>query len=75
MDDDEILEAILKNDFHTTVLIVSGDIRPEYYNRVMSMGAVAFLRKPIGKEAFTKFHRALNSTRHHQHYRKTRPKL
>jgi chemotaxis protein CheY-P-specific phosphatase CheC len=53
MDGYETLEAILENDLQTTVLVVSGDIQPEAYNRVMALGAVAFIKKPIGEEALT----------------------
>jgi CheY-like chemotaxis protein len=54
MDGYEALEAILKNNLQTTVLVVSGDIQPEAYNRVMALGAVAFIKKPIGEEELTK---------------------
>lgn len=53
MDGYETLEAILKNNVQTTVLVVSGDIQPEAYNRVMALGAVAFIKKPIGEEELT----------------------
>jgi chemotaxis protein CheY-P-specific phosphatase CheC len=50
MDGYETLEAIRKISLQTTVLVVSGDIQPEAYNRVMALGAVAFIKKPIGAE-------------------------
>jgi chemotaxis protein CheY-P-specific phosphatase CheC/CheY-like chemotaxis protein len=50
MDGYETLEAILKNNLQTSVLVVSGDIQPEAYSRVMALGAVAFIKKPIGEE-------------------------
>jgi chemotaxis protein CheY-P-specific phosphatase CheC len=54
MDGYETLEAIVKNNIQTTVLVVSGDIQPEAYNRVMALGAVTFIKKPIGEVELTK---------------------
>jgi CheY-like chemotaxis protein len=53
MDGYETLEAIVKNNIQTTVLVVSGDIQPEAYNRVMALGAVTFIKKPIGEVELT----------------------
>lgn len=53
MDGYEALEAILKTNIQTTVLVVSGDIQPEAHTRVMALGAVAFIKKPIGEDELT----------------------
>jgi chemotaxis protein CheY-P-specific phosphatase CheC len=53
MDGYETLEAILNDNLQTTVLVVSGDIQPEAYTRVMGLGAVAFIKKPISEEDLT----------------------
>ncbi len=46
MDGYETLDAILENNLQTTVLVVSGDIQPEAYNRVMATRPVTFINKP-----------------------------
>jgi chemotaxis protein CheY-P-specific phosphatase CheC len=47
MDGYETLEAMIKKDLHATVIVVSGDIQPEAHKRVMALGAVEFIHKPI----------------------------
>lgn len=47
MDGYEVLEAIRKNDLPTMVIVVSGDIQPEAYQRVINLGALEFIKKPI----------------------------
>ncbi|GMR16139.1 MAG: response regulator [Gammaproteobacteria bacterium] len=46
MDGYEVLEKIRKQQFDTLVIVVSGDIQPEAYKRVMGLGAMAFIKKP-----------------------------
>ena len=46
MDGYEVLEAIKKEHLKTKVIVVSGDIQPEAYNKVMGLGALAFIKKP-----------------------------
>jgi chemotaxis protein CheY-P-specific phosphatase CheC len=50
MDGYQTLEAILKEDLPSAVIVVSGDIQPEAKQRVQSMGALEFIKKPITKE-------------------------
>lgn len=50
MDGYETLEAIIKNDLNTMVIVVSGDIQPEAHQRVKALGALEFIKKPIGEE-------------------------
>lgn len=50
MDGYQVLEAIRAQDLPTMVIVVSGDIQPEAYQRVMQLGALAFIKKPVGSE-------------------------
>ena len=50
MDGYETLEAIIKNDLQSMVIVVSGDIQPEAHRRVKALGAIEFIKKPIGPE-------------------------
>lgn len=43
----EVLAQIRQLDLPTMVLVVSGDIQPEAYERVMAKGALDFIRKPV----------------------------
>jgi len=42
-----VLKAIRENDLPTMVIVVSGDIQPEAYQRVINLGALEFIKKPI----------------------------
>jgi CheY-like chemotaxis protein len=46
----EVLDMIRVQDLPTMVLVVSGDIQPEARARVMSKGALDFIRKPVSPE-------------------------
>jgi chemotaxis protein CheY-P-specific phosphatase CheC len=50
MDGYQVLEAIRAQDLPTMVIVVSGDIQPEAYQRVMRLGALAFIKKPVSSE-------------------------
>lgn len=50
MDGYEVLEAIQKRELPTLTIVVSGDIQPAAHDRVMSLGALDFIRKPIDRE-------------------------
>ena len=50
MDGYQVLEAIVKEDLPTLVIVISGDIQPEAYKRVTALGALAFIKKPIDKD-------------------------
>jgi len=58
MDGYEVLEAIMKQDLPTMVVVISGDIQPEAHQRVTSMGALDFIRKPVNKDKLTKILRS-----------------
>jgi chemotaxis protein CheY-P-specific phosphatase CheC len=47
MDGYQVLEAIRTEDLSTMVIVVSGDIQPEAHQRVMQLGALAFIEKPV----------------------------
>lgn len=53
MDGYEVLEAIVKQDLPTMVVVISGDIQPEAHQRVTSLGALDFIKKPVNKEKLT----------------------
>jgi chemotaxis protein CheY-P-specific phosphatase CheC/CheY-like chemotaxis protein len=50
MDGYEALAAIRAQDLPTMTIVVSGDIQPEAQARVTQLGAMAFLKKPVGEE-------------------------
>jgi CheY-like chemotaxis protein len=43
----EVLDRIRRLDLPTMVLVVSGDVQREAYERVMAKGALDFIRKPV----------------------------
>ena len=47
MDGYEVLQSLHGAGMTTKVIVVSGDIQPEAYQRVMTLGALAFIKKPI----------------------------
>ena len=47
MDGYEVLEFIQSHRLTTIVIVVSGDIQPEAQKRVMMLGALEFIKKPI----------------------------
>ena len=53
MDGYQVLEAILKQDLPTLVIVISGDIQPEAHQRVKSLGALDFIKKPVDKDKLT----------------------
>ncbi len=50
MDGFEVLEALRKEDLNCLVIVVSADIQPEAQARVMQLGAVGFIKKPVSAE-------------------------
>ncbi len=50
MDGYQVLEAVRSQDLPTLVIVVSGDVQPEARQRVMSLGALDFITKPIDSE-------------------------
>lgn len=53
------LEEINKRGLQINVVVVSGDIQPKAKERVMGLGAKAFIQKPIDKEALKQVLREL----------------
>ncbi|MFQ5487167.1 MAG: response regulator [Gammaproteobacteria bacterium] len=53
MDGYEVLEAIRREDLPTMVIVVSGDVQPEAHERVMKLGALDFIKKPVTAEQIT----------------------
>ncbi|NQZ80989.1 MAG: response regulator [Colwellia sp.] len=53
MDGYQVLEAIVKEDLPTMVIVISGDIQPEAHQRVTSLGALDFIQKPVSKKKLT----------------------
>lgn len=47
MDGFEVLETIRKENLQTLPIVISGDIQEESQKRVKSLGAVAFVKKPV----------------------------
>lgn len=45
-----VLEALRKEDLNSMVIVVSADIQPVAQERVMSMGAIAFVKKPVSSD-------------------------
>jgi chemotaxis protein CheY-P-specific phosphatase CheC len=50
MDGYEVLQAINEQNLNVLTVVVSGDIQPNAHERVMSLGAIDFIRKPCDKE-------------------------
>jgi chemotaxis protein CheY-P-specific phosphatase CheC len=51
LDGYQVLEAIRREDLNTMVIVVSGDVQPEARARVLALGALDFIKKPITEEA------------------------
>ncbi|WP_325894419.1 response regulator [Grimontia sp. NTOU-MAR1] len=50
MDGYETLEVMRSNSINVPVFVVSGDIQPKAQDRVISLGAKAFVKKPVSQE-------------------------
>ena len=55
MDGYEVLEQIRKQDLQTLVIVVSGDVQSEAQRRVLELGALGFISKPIDAPALRNF--------------------
>jgi CheY-like chemotaxis protein len=51
MDGFEALEHLHRRDANAVVIVVSADIQPQARQRVIELGAAAFIKKPISSEA------------------------
>ncbi|MGI5309418.1 response regulator [Rheinheimera sp. WS51] len=49
MDGYQVLTALQKINTNTKVIIVSGDIQPEAFERVKALGAIDFIKKPVNE--------------------------
>lgn len=47
MDGYEVLETLRKEDLNCIVVVVSADVQEKARERVLALGAVAFVRKPV----------------------------
>lgn len=50
MDGYGVLEHVKNENLKCIVIVISGDIQPEARDRVKSLGALEFIKKPINKE-------------------------
>lgn len=50
MDGYETLKTMIKKGLEAKVIVISGDIQPEAHERVKSLGALAFIEKPVNAE-------------------------
>ena len=50
MDGYQVLENIKNLEYKSVVIVISGDVQPEARERVLALGALDFIRKPIDKE-------------------------
>lgn len=53
MDGYQTMQAIKEQDLPTLVVVVSGDVQPEARQRMMKMGALDFIRKPVDNDKLT----------------------
>ena len=50
MDGFQVLETLQKEDLNSFVIVVSADIQPVAQERVIKLGAIAFVKKPVTAE-------------------------
>lgn len=50
MDGVQVLEAIKAEKIEVFVIVVSGDVQPQMHERVMGLGALDFVQKPVTAE-------------------------
>lgn len=54
MDGYQVLETMKKEGLNCFVVVVSADIQPKAQERVISLGAMAFIKKPVNTEEVAK---------------------
>ncbi|ABD80164.1 response regulator [Saccharophagus degradans] len=45
-----VLEAVKNEGLKAVIIVISGDIQPAAHERVMALGALEFIKKPVSKE-------------------------
>lgn len=50
MDGYEVLENVKAQNLKSVVIVISGDIQPDARDRVLKLGALEFIKKPINKQ-------------------------
>jgi len=50
MDGYEVLDKVKEEGHKCIIIVISADIQPEARERVMALGALDFIRKPVNKE-------------------------
>ena len=50
MDGYGVLEHVFNEGLNAMVVVISGDIQPEARDRVLKLGAIDFIKKPVSKE-------------------------
>lgn len=50
MDGFAVLEAIRQEELKSVVIVITGDIQPVARERVLQLGAIDFIRKPLNQE-------------------------
>ncbi len=50
MDGYGVLEHVFNEGLNAMIIVISGDIQPEAHDRVMKMGAIDFIKKPVNKD-------------------------
>lgn len=45
-----VLETVFNEGLNAVIIVISGDIQPEARDRVMKLGAVDFIKKPVNKD-------------------------
>jgi len=53
MDGYQVLETLRKEDLNCLVIVVSADVQALAQERVLSMGAISFIRKPVTAEGLS----------------------
>lgn len=54
LDGFQVLETIKKDNLNSVVIVISGDIQPIARARVLQMGALDFIKKPVSPEKLKK---------------------
>lgn len=75
MDGYQVLTELQKLQLPLRVIVVSGDIQPEAYERVMAMGALTFLKKPVSAAELSVFLQTTEPEKPQENLQRRQPKL